>query len=119
MSPLKEVFFAGCNGFGTIYLFSGYATDANEFASGTNAVLLPYTRNEFHGVELVVNGPYYRVVGFQGPVGTHKFQVSVSTHHGFAGTKSSSLQGFAGKTRVEACTRLSTALATPQTLVCD
>jgi hypothetical protein len=110
MSPLKEVFFAGCNGFGTIYLFSGYATDADEFAPGTNAVLLPYTRNEFHGVELVVNGPYYRVVGFQGPVGTHKFQVS-------AGTKSSSLQGFAGKTRVEACTRLSTALATPQTLV--
>lgn len=116
---MSEVFFAGCNGFGTIYLLSGKATDANEFASGTTAVLLPYTPDEFLGVELVVNGPYYTAVGFQGPVGTHKFQVSAPTHHRFAGTKSSSLQGFAGKTRVEACTKLSTALTTPLVIGTD
>lgn len=99
----EKVFFAGCNGFGTVYVLSG---DGNEFASGTNVVVRPYTPEEFCGLELVVNGPYYKAVGFQGPIGSHKFQLNATAY----GSKSSSLQGFTGKTREEACTKLSTAL---------
>ena len=99
----REIFFAGCNGFGTIYLLSAYANGADEFAPDQGTLLiLPYTRNEFIGLDIEANRPFYKVVCFKQSVGTHRLELGTSL--------STIIQGFVGETRAEACSKLTIAL---------
>ena len=98
---MREVFFAGCNGFGTIYLMRGCVNDADVFAGPL--LILPYTRNEFLGLDIVANGPYYKVA--QQQIGTHRIELGNDNTN-----KSVCIKGFVGETRAEACSKLSTAL---------
>lgn len=93
--------FAGCNGYGTIYVMS-LANGADDFAPGDTLLLLPYTRNDFLGIDVEANGPYYKVTGFKQSVGTHRLEFGTSL--------STRIQGFVGKTREEACSKLTIAL---------
>lgn len=100
----REIFFAGCNGFGTIYLMSGYtANGADEFVPGQDTLLvLPYTPNDFFGLDVEANGPYHKVACFKHSVGTHRLEAGTSL--------SMKIQGFVGETRAEACLKLTIAL---------
>lgn len=100
----RKIFFAGCNGFGTIYVMSGFtANGADDFVPSQDALLLlPYTRNDFFGLDIEANGPYYKVAGFKQSVGTHRLE--------FGASLSTRIQGFVGKTRAEACSKLKIAL---------
>lgn len=104
MDESEELFFAGCNGFGTIYLMHADGTD--EFVAGsTRFSLLLYTPDDFFGLDLNANGPYYKVARFLRRIGTHRFELNVGNN------KSSCIQGYVAKTRAEACSKLSTALS--------
>ena len=100
----REIFFAGCNGFGTIYVMSGYANGADDFAPGQKIFFFPYSHNDFLGIDVEANGPYYKVTRFKQSVGTHRLEL------GTGNSLSTRIQGFVGQTREEACSKLTIAL---------
>ena len=83
---------------------SGYtANGADEFVPGQNTLFfLPYTRNEFLGLDIEPNGPYQKVACFKQSVGTHRLELGTSL--------SMKIQGFVGETREEVCLKLTEAL---------
>ena len=65
-----------------------------------------YTPDEFIGLDLDANGPYYKVARFVRQIGTHRMELNIGdTDNPFC-----CVQGYVGETRAEACSKLSTAL---------